>query len=64
MGIYNNRKEKDCAWLSSSDWRGRLVGTDGYPTTNNIGWYFIAGGDKEWDFVATAIEIYGVKTQI
>jgi hypothetical protein len=41
-----------------------LVGTDGYPTTDRFGFYCIAGGDKDFYFQASAIEFYGVKTQI
>ncbi len=41
-----------------------LVGTDGYPNKNKWGDYCIAGGTLGNKFKATAIEFYGVKTQI
>ena len=64
MVIYNNRNRKDFANLSSQNWSGILVGTDGYPTENYYGsGYYIAGGNKTWYFKARAIEFYGVKTQ-
>jgi hypothetical protein len=47
MIIYNNRSNKDFAYLYSSHWSGILVGTDGYPTTNGLGSYYIAGFDQE-----------------
>ena len=63
MSIQNNRNLKDYACLDSLIWSDILIGTDGYPTEGEDGWYLIAGGDKEEDFKATAIEFYGVKTQ-
>ncbi len=45
-------------------WSGMLQGTDGYPIKDKeYGTYYIAGG-KNGDLKATAIEFYGVKTQI
>ncbi len=65
MFIRNDRNNKDYAWLDSSYWKSILVGTDGYPTKDEIlRGYHIAGGFKNSDFEATAIEFYGVKTQI
>ena len=37
-----------------------LVGTDGYPTVDEEG-YYIAGDDEDYYFKATAIEFYGIK---
>ena len=45
-------------------WSGILVGTDGYPTTDERGEYYYIAGGKDQDFKATAIEFYEVKTQI
>ncbi len=39
-----------------------LVGTDGYPTKDEDGWYCIAGG-LDCNLKATTFEFYGVKTQ-
>ena len=39
-----------------------LVGSDGYPTKDKDGWYYIGEG-KDINFKAQAIEFYGVKTQ-
>ena len=50
--------------MDISNWSGILVGTDGYPTKDEDDQYLIAGEDKDEDFKATAIEFYGVKTQI
>ncbi len=50
--------------MFNPDWSGILVGTDGYPTEDRFGDYYIAGGGENYRFKATAIEFYGVKTQI
>ena len=63
MWISKNRNNTDVAFFSRSYWSGFLEGTDGYPTTDGYGGYYIAGGDKDRDFRATAIEFYGVKTR-
>ena len=39
-----------------------LVGNDGYPIRN--GGHCIAGGKRDGKFRASAIEFYGVKTEI
>ena len=59
-----NRNDKDYAKLYSSSWSGMLIGTDGYPTTNEYDHYCIAGGVGDYLFKAIAIEFYGEKTQI
>ena len=64
MWIDNNRDDSDNVHLYSSCWSGILVGTDGYPKKGERNHYFIAGGDKNGDFKATAIEFYGVKTEM
>ena len=65
MQINNNRNNEDFAFLNSRCWSGIMVGTDGYPTKDEqYGCYCIAGGDYSWNFKATAIEFYGVKTHI
>ncbi len=51
-------------FLDKEDWSGILVGTDGYPTKDNNDYYYIAGGDENERFKATAIEFYGVDSQI
>ncbi len=64
MKISNDRNKKDGASLYKSVWSGLLDGTDGYPTKDKEGFYYIANGGINGDFKATAIEFYGVKTQI
>ena len=49
--------------MSCSHWSGILVGTEGFPTKDEDGYYYIAGG-KDVYFKATAIEFYGVKKQV
>ena len=39
-----------------------MVGTDGYLTTSQYGWYYIGGGEDS-NFKATAIGFYAVKIQ-
>ena len=63
IGIRNDRNNKDYAFLSSEDCSGIFVGTDGYPENDGYGEYLIAGGIN-YNFKITAIEFYGVKTQI
>ncbi len=46
--------------MSSDDWSGMLVGTDGYPI-KTYG-YNIAGGENGY-FRATEIEFYGVVSE-
>ncbi len=46
MIIYNDRNNYDEAYLHSSHWSGKLVGTDGYPETNKNGNYYCIGGGK------------------
>ena len=64
--INNDRGENhyDMAFLNSFEWSGMLQGIDGYPTKCETFGYCIAGGDSDPGFNATAIEFYGVKTQI
>ncbi len=64
MVIKNKRNDNDYAYLSISFWSGILVGTDRYPTRDYDGIGYYIGGGKDEDFKATAIEFYGVKTQI
>jgi hypothetical protein len=53
----------DEASLTSKHWSGIRIGTDGYPPRSEYGSYYIAGVTYIY-FNATAIEFYGVKTQI
>ena len=59
----NDRNKSDYANLHYLLFSGMLVGTDGCPKKNKWGDYCIAGGEDRY-FKATAIEFYGVKTQI
>ena len=46
MIIRNDSNDEDHASLYSPFWSGILVGADGYPTKDYLGYYHIAGGDK------------------
>ncbi len=64
IGIINDRNKIDFAYLTSFVWSGLLVGTNGYHAIDRQNYYcYIAGGDEDEAFKATAIEFYGVKTQ-
>ncbi len=63
LRIFNDRDYGDRTHIDGSYWSDILVGTDGYPKRCQCGEYFIAGGDEDCNFKATAIEFYGVKTQ-
>ncbi len=45
MGISKYINKTDIAYFSRSYWSGFLEGTDGYPTTDGHGGYYIAGGN-------------------
>ncbi len=62
MGVLNARGFKDYAFLNGKDWSNILVGNDGYPTKDENNDVCIVG-NNDMNFKATAIEIYGVKTQ-
>ena len=57
MNIYNKREYADKAHVDHNEWSGILVGSDGYPKYHDFCRYLIAGGNEDYYFKATALEI-------